>query len=188
MGCRTSFAIVSLNERIDARAANYNSSFDPDIMIASELAALYARDIARLVQEVAAFPDTPSLWKTAPGITNAAGTLALHIEGNLREYIGRQLGGISYERNRPLEFSARDVLQDELVSRLEAVQSVIPRVIGSLDAKAFDAPYPEKYNGATLTTRQFLLHLLGHLNYHLGQVDYLRRFVTGDGAIGLATL
>jgi hypothetical protein len=29
-------------------------------------------------------------------------------------------------------------------------------------------------------------HLLGHFNYHLGQIDYLRRFTTGDGAIPLA--
>ena len=157
-------------------------------MLGPELAALFGRDIARLAQELRAFPDTPSVWKTAPGITNAAGTLALHLEGNLREYIGRQLGGIAYQRNRPLEFSARDVAQSELVNRLDAVQSVIPRVIGVLDPTVFDAPYPERYNGATLTTRQFLLHLLGHLNYHLGQVDYLRRFVTGSGAIELATL
>ena len=119
---------------------------------------------------------------------DCGGTLALHLEGNLCEYVGRQLGGIAYERNRPLEFSARDVAQSELVSRLEAVQSAIPPVIGALDALAFDAPYPELYNGATLTTRQFLLHLLGHLNCHLGQVDCLRRFVTGNGAIELAKL
>ena len=61
-------------------------------MLASELAALFARDIARLIQELQAFPDTASVWKTAPGVTNAAGTLALHLEGNLRDYIGRQLG------------------------------------------------------------------------------------------------
>src|SRR5690349_15752653 len=120
-------------------------------MFASELAALYGRDIARLAQEIGAFPDTPSVWKTAPGVTNAAGTLALHLEGNLREYIGRQLGGISYVRNRPLEFSARDVPRADLVSRLGEVQVTIPRVIGALDAVALEAPYPEKYNGATLT-------------------------------------
>jgi hypothetical protein len=39
-----------------------------------------------------------------------------------------------------------------------------------------------------LSTRQFLIHLSGHLNYHLGQIDYLRRVTTGAGAIPLATL
>jgi hypothetical protein len=32
------------------------------------------------------------------------------------------------------------------------------------------------------------MHLNGHLNYHLGQIDYLRRVTTGDGAITQAAL
>ncbi len=157
-------------------------------MLSTELAALYARDLTRLLQELRAFPDTTALWKTAPGVTNAAGTLALHLEGNLREYIGRQLGEIDYTRDRPLEFSARGVEQTELLARLEAVREMVPRVIGALSTEALDAAYPEPFHGATISTRQYLIHLCGHFNYHLGQIDYLRRFATGDGAIALAGL
>ena len=157
-------------------------------MLATELSALFVRDLARLIQELQAFPDTDSVWKTAPGVTNAAGTLALHLEGNLREYIGRQLGQIAYRRDRPLEFSARGVEQAELIARLEAVKVSIPRVIGELSDSQLAATYPEAVLKKPITTRQFLMHLAGHLNYHLGQVDYLRRFVTGNGAIDLAAL
>ena len=157
-------------------------------MIASELAALFARDIARLIQELQAFPDTVSVWKTAPGVTNAAGTLALHLEGNLREYIGRQLGQIDFTRDRPLEFSARGVERDELIARLERVKAQIPPVIAALPDDRLGAIYPEDVMGKPMTTRQFLIHLEAHLNYHLGQVDYLRRVVTGSGAIDLAGL
>lgn len=157
-------------------------------MVAAELAALFARDIERLIQELRAFPDTESIWKTAPGVTNAAGTLALHLEGNLREYIGRQLGQIEYVRDRPLEFSARGVARDEVISRIERVKAAIPPVIAGLSAEQLDATYPEDVLKMPLSTRQFLMHLLAHLNYHLGQVDYLRRFVTADGAIQLASL
>jgi len=59
--------------------------------------------------------------------------------------------------------------------------------VGALTPAILDAAYPEPYNGAAISTRKFLLHLLGHFNYHLGQIDYLRRFTTGDGAIPLAT-
>jgi hypothetical protein len=158
------------------------------LMLSTELASLYNRDITRLVQELRAFPDTSALWRTAPGVTNAAGTLALHLEGNLREYIGRQLGQIDYQRDRPLEFSARGIEQDELIRRIEAVRETIPPVIGELAPEILDADYPELYNGAAISTRQFLIHLLAHLSYHLGQIDYLRRVTTGDGAISLATL
>ena len=155
-------------------------------VVAEELAALFARDITRLIQQLRAFPDTASVWATAPGVTNSAGTLALHLEGNLREYIGRQLGQIDFTRNRPLEFSARGVDRDELVARLEAVKAAIPPVIAGLSAAQLEAPFPENVLGKPLTSRQFLVHLEGHLNYHLGQVDYLRRVTTGRGAIELA--
>jgi len=157
-------------------------------MLANELSALFARDIARLIQELEAFPDTASLWQTAPGVTNAAGTLALHLEGNLREYIGRQLGQIAYVRQRPLEFTARDVAQSELIARLAAVKDSIPRVVSRLSDSQLEANYPEAIHGKSITTRQFLIHLLAHLSYHLGQIDYLRRFHTGHGAIDLAAL
>lgn len=157
-------------------------------MLSAELAALFARDIARLIQELRAFPDTASLWKTTPGVTNAAGSLALHLEGNLREYIGRQLGGVAYTRQRPLEFSTRGVEQTELMARLETVKELVARVVSGLSSEQLDAIYPELVLGNPMTTRQFLVHLEGHLNYHLGQVDYLRRFVTANGAIELAQL
>jgi uncharacterized protein DUF664 len=157
-------------------------------MVASELAALYARDLQRLLQELRAFPDTAALWTTGPGVTNAAGTLALHLEGNLREYIGRQLGGVAFTRNRPLEFSARDMAQPEVIARLEAVADLIPRVIASLSPSQLDAMYPENVLNVPLSTRQFLIHLFGHFSYHLGQLDYLRRLTTGEGAIALAAL
>ena len=157
-------------------------------MLASELAALFARDLARLIQELNAFPDTASVWKTAPGVTNAAGTLALHLEGGLRHFIGFHLGKIAYKRDRPVEFSARGVERAELIARLEAVKEMVPRVIAGLSDAELDAMFPEVVLDKPLTTRQWVIHLNGHLNYHLGQVDYLRRFTTGHGAIELAQL
>jgi hypothetical protein len=157
-------------------------------MLSDELAALFARDIARFIQELHAFPDTESIWTTTAGVSNAAGTLALHLEGNLREYIGRQLGRIEYTRDRPLEFSARGVAREELIARLEAVKAAIPPVIALLSREQLEATYPEDVLKQPISTRQFLIHLLGHLNYHLGQVDYLRRFATGNGAIPLTQL
>ena len=157
-------------------------------MLASELAALYSRDLERLVQELRAFPDTASVWQTVPGVANAAGTLALHLEGGLRHFIGLRLGKIDYQRDRPLEFSARGVERNELIARIEAVQASIPKVITALSDAQLDAIDPQNGTDKPMTTRQWLVHLYGHLNYHLGQVDYIRRVATGDGAIDLAQL
>ena len=154
--------------------------------LASELAALYARDLTRLAQELGSIRNAAALWQVAPGISNSVGTLALHLEGNLREYVGRQLGGLDYRRDRPLEFSARDVDGSELVRRIEAVREMVRGVIEAMTPASLEAPIPEPFAGRTMAARELLMHLYGHLNYHLGQVDYVRRVVTGEGAIPLA--
>lgn len=148
-----------------------------------DIAELFRRDLTRLMQEVAAFSDEGALWRTAPGIRNSAGNLALHIEGNLLEYVGRQLGGVPYTRQRDLEFSSANVPAAELVRRIEALRDSIPGIVAELSDAELDAESAEKFLGGRASTRQILISLYAHLNYHLGQIDYLRRFLTEGSAI-----
>ncbi|MFN7977777.1 MAG: hypothetical protein U0P30_06540, partial [Vicinamibacterales bacterium] len=83
----------------------------------SELAALFRRDLARLVRQLDALDDA-RLWQVLPGVTNSAGNLLLHLNGNLREYVGRQIGGVPYVRDRPREFAAKDVPRAEMLASL----------------------------------------------------------------------
>jgi hypothetical protein len=147
------------------------------VSTANELASLFRRDLARLSKQIEAFPNNDTLWQTVPGVLNAAGNLALHIEGNLREFVGRQLGNLPYRRNRELEFSAKGLSKDELVVRLAELRESIPTVIAELSEQQMEKEYPEVVLEAAMTTREFLIHLYGHLNWHLGQVDYLRRIL-----------
>ena len=148
-----------------------------------ELAALFRRDIGKLRKEIARFPDDDCLWRILPGIVNPAGTLALHLEGNLREYIGRQLGHVPYERNRPLEFSARNVPIRTVVSRIAEVEGLIPQVIESLTESQLNEWYPETVLESPMTVRHFLIHVLGHLLYHFGQINYIRRVLVPGSEI-----
>ncbi len=150
------------------------------------LAEILRRDLTRLLQELDGFSDEQTLWKTAPGITNSAGNLFLHLEGNLREFVGRQLGGVDYTRRRDEEFSLTGVPAAELKRRLTGVRDLIPGIVAAVTDERLAVEFPHKVNGATMPTQQFLLHLSGHLCYHLGQIDYARRFFTGNGAIDLA--
>jgi hypothetical protein len=154
----------------------------------NSLAPLFRRDLTRLSQQIDAFPNDESLWQTLPGVTNAAGNLVLHIEGNLREYVGRQLGNLAYRRIRELEFSSKGMSRSELRARLVALTLSIPTVIEGLSVEQMEMEYPEVVLGVAVSTEQFLIHLYGHVNWHLGQVDYLRRIVSGDGAINSAGL
>jgi hypothetical protein len=136
--------------------------------MASSLAHLFARDLARLAQEIEAFPDEVSLWQVPIGITNPAGSLILHIEGNLREYIGRQLAGVPYLRDRPQEFSLRSVCREVLLAKVIGLKQDIPSAVAQLTDQQLEAEYPETVLGRPLTVHQFLIHLYGHLNWHLG--------------------
>jgi hypothetical protein len=156
--------------------------------IAAELAALFHRDLTRLMQEVQAFPNDADLWAVAGVAGNSAGNLALHLEGNLLEYVGRQLGGVPFQRDRPKEFSTTGAAARELLERLELLRFIVVETVGRLSDGDLDAQFPEDVLGVPTSVRQLLIHLHGHLNYHLGQIDYLRRIVTGAGAIDLQGL
>jgi len=156
--------------------------------LATELAALYRRDLVRLTQEIEAFPDE-LLWELRPGIANSAGTLTLHLEGNLRHFVGFILGEVAYTRQRDLEFSTRGLSRENLLERLRPLQELVPAVISKLSEEALGNMYPiNVFGGDPLPTQQVLLSLYGHLSYHMGQIDYLRRVVSGNAAIELAGL
>jgi hypothetical protein len=151
--------------------------------LSTELAALYRRDLPRLLQQLEAIDDR-HLWSVVPGVANSAGNLMLHLSGNLREFVGRQIGGVDYARDRAREFAARDVPRADLVADLTGLASLIPSVLEQLTAERWDDMFPEQVlPGGPITNRQFVIHLYGHLNYHLGQIDYLRRTLTGQGAL-----
>ncbi len=154
-------------------------------MLSTELSDLITRDLTRLRQEIEAFPDDETLWRTAPGVSNSAGNLALHLEGNLREFIGRQLGGVEFQRQRDLEFSSKGLSREDLVSRIDSVIDLLTRVIPAITEEQWATASADQRG---MSGRQFMVHLYGHLSYHLGQIDYARRFLTGQGAMNFARI
>jgi hypothetical protein len=145
--------------------------------LVSSMAAIFDRDLRALKREVEAFPDERALWTRVPGVSNVAGTLVLHLAGNLQHYIGAVLGGTGYIRDRPAEFGRRDVPRSELLREIEAARAAVARALsGTINV---DGEFPETIAGKRVQTGDYLVHLATHFAYHLGQLDYHRRFVTG---------
>ena len=111
--------------------------------LGTELAALFERDLTRLGQEIEAFPDDVALWDTSPGVSNSAGNLILHLEGNLRHYIGGQLGGIAYSRSRKHEFSQTGITREDLRVRVDLLRKMIPEILTRLTDADLTKEYPE---------------------------------------------
>lgn len=83
------------------------------------LKILFNRDLTKLKQEIELYQNETKLWAIEKGITNSAGNLCLHLIGNLNSYIGSELGKTNYIRNRPLEFSLKNVPRVELLDKLK---------------------------------------------------------------------
>ncbi len=161
-------------------------------MFLAEITQIIRRDLQGLRRELLGYPEEADIWRTPPGVSNSAGTLALHLCGNLRHFIGAQLGGSGYMRNREGEFSLRNVPREEIFAQIDAAIAEVAAALAVFPPEKLETEYPLAIGGVRLQTRDWLLHLITHLAYHLGQVDYHRRLVTGQpegvGAVSVREL
>jgi len=146
-------------------------------MITKSLQSLYTRDLNKLKLEIESYHNEDSIWKTDKNILNSAGNLCLHLVGNLNHFVGAQLGDSGYIRNRDLEFSLKDVPRVELIEKIEGTLVVVTSTLDKLSAEDMEKEYPLESLGYKMTTEYFLIHLFGHLSYHLGQINYHRRLL-----------
>ena len=152
-------------------------------MIRDTLTAIVLRELRALRREIEGYASEADIWAAPSGISNSAGNLALHLCGNLQHYVGAVLGNTGYQRVRDLEFSRRNVPRSELLDEIDATIAAVERTLPAIEPSVLTSPYPEPVGGNTLMGEEFLLHLLSHLAYHLGQVDYHRRIVTGSAGV-----
>jgi uncharacterized damage-inducible protein DinB len=141
---------------------------------------LLLRDLRSLDQQVAAYPDDESLWITAPGISNSAGNLVLHLTGNLRHFFGATFGDTGYMRDRAAEFATKSLSREALRREIAAAIDDVETSLGRIDESQLDRAYPLAIAERQVRTADFLAHLAVHLTYHLGQIDYHRRLLTQD--------
>ena len=86
-------------------------------------------------------------------------------------------------RDRDAEFSTRGLSRSELLNRVDQTTATLAQVFKTLTDEVLANQYPEPVAKMRVTTGDFLVHLLSHLAYHLGQIDYHRRMVSGTGAL-----
>jgi hypothetical protein len=148
-------------------------------MLLPSVIAILDRELRALRREVEAYPDDDTLWVTPGGVPNSAGTLALHLAGNIQHYMGARLGGTGYVRDRPAEFARRHVPRNEIVQEIEAARKSLGAAEARLGESDLSGDFPEVIGNLRFETGDYLIHLVSHFNFHLGQIDYHRRMVTG---------
>jgi len=143
-----------------------------------ELNELFQRDIDRLIANLKEMPEE-ILWKVPEGVNNSCGVLAQHLVGNLRFFIGKGLGKRSLERDRRQEFRNTGKSREQLISELKELQEMLGTIFSGLESKQIDEAYDLDIP-FEMSPKQFLVHLYGHLNYHLGQCNCLRRLMSNS--------
>jgi hypothetical protein len=152
-------------------------------LLKGAIGSILERDLDALRREVEAYSDERELWRPVEGIANSGGTLVLHLTGNVQHFFGTRLGSAGYVRDRAGEFSRRDVPRSELLREIEAARQAVRRALERVSAQQLTEDYPEIIAGVRIRTGEYLLHLLTHFAYHLGQVDYHRRLVTRGNTV-----
>jgi hypothetical protein len=146
-------------------------------MVIETLQKIFKRDLEKLRQEMSLYSDEKNLWVIDKNIANSAGNLCLHLVGNLNTYIGAEIGKTGYVRNRDLEFSQKNIPQQELIKMVENTIDVVESGLNKISEDDLEKEYPLLVFKEKTSTGFFLIHLAVHLNYHLGQINYHRRLL-----------
>ena len=138
---------------------------------------LFERDIKAVINEISAYESDTDLWKIGGDLNNSGGNLALHLIGNLRHFFGHVMGKTDYQRERHAEFNSRNIPREEIIDGLELAMEDVNLGLSKLDEGELENIFPIQVFGYDMTTAYFISHLYGHLNYHLGQINYHRRLM-----------
>src|SRR5687768_7006099 len=90
------------------------------------------RELGKLEVEIGQYTHESTLWKTVGEIANPPGNLCLHLCGNLQHYIGAQLGDSGYTRNRPREFTVKNISKEELLMEVRKTKQAVTAALNKL--------------------------------------------------------
>ena len=141
------------------------------------LSELLIRDLNRLKKEIDAYTNETILWEVEGTIKNSGGNLCLHLIGNLKTYLGNGFADLNYIRQREFEFNGKNVDREKIYQEIEETIEMIKLGLAKLDPARLTEKFPIMIWGKETEMEFTLIHLYGHLNYHLGQINYHRRIL-----------
>ncbi len=140
--------------------------------IAGGLTARYQK-LAGVLRELAAPLSEEQFWAKPFPFGNSFGHLVLHLTGNLNYYVGAQIAGTGYVRDRPREFS--DPAPPSKAEALKKFDDAVAMVIQTIRNQS-----PEDWTKAYTATGadakdrfDMVLQCATHLHHHIGQMMYL---------------
>jgi hypothetical protein len=114
------------------------------------------------------------IWIKPYPYGNSIGNLVLHLTGNLNYYLGAEMDGTGYVRNRPLEFEpASRIAKAELLKRFDDAIAVVAVVLQKQSEGDWGSAYSAKGLEEIGDRFSMILQCAAHLYHHTGQIMYL---------------
>jgi uncharacterized damage-inducible protein DinB len=149
---------------------------DSDITTLTKMALIEQLEKLRdEVRDLAEPLNEAEFWIKPLDPGNSVGHLVLHLSGNLNHFVGAQLGGTGYVRQREREFTETQVpSKADALRQLDDAAALFRRVVSDLSAEQLAAPHPEARLGIVVRA---LTNVLSHFALHRGQMSYIVRLV-----------
>ncbi len=140
--------------------------------LSSVLVDRYSQNAAR-VHELAAPLTNSRFWQKPYPYGNGFGYLVLHLTGNLNYYIGAQIAGTGYIRDRPSEFNDSNPPSKEDALRLfDDAVAMVQKTIREQTPADWSAAYSG--TGTNAANRlDMIVQCASHMQHHMGQMIYL---------------
>lgn len=140
--------------------------------IQDQLAAYFEHLAARVGRYARTLP-ADRLWVKPLPFGNSLGHLIVHLTGSLNNYIGAQIAGTGYARNRPAEFADKSGRNaEELLTSFNAAIGLVVETLRAQGAAGLVTAAPL---GEAPVENRFGLFLVcaGHISNHVGQMAWL---------------
>ena len=131
------------------------------------------------LQRVDAMSDRLSeqeFWEKPFPYGNSFGNLVLHLCGNMNYYIGAQVEGANYQRNREAEFTEKWIGQKG--KAIEELRQAVTMVVNSLEKQGKE-DWSKAYHavGVDDVPDRFSIYLrcAVHFHHHIGQMTYMMK-------------
>jgi uncharacterized damage-inducible protein DinB len=131
--------------------------------------------LASRVHELAAPLSDEQFWRKPFSFGNSFGHLVLHVTGNLKYYIGAEIAGTGYVRDRDREFTESErPSKDEVMKRFDEAVAMVARTVRAQSENDWVVPYTAMREVDAGNRFNIFLRCASHLHHHLGQMIYLQ--------------
>jgi uncharacterized damage-inducible protein DinB len=143
-----------------------------------DFSARKLRQLASGIEKCLDQLDEEQVWARGGENENAIGNLALHLCGNVRQWIIAGVGGLPDIRRRDAEFEARGGLGiPELSQKLRTTVADASAILDSVTAERLSERVT--IQGYDVTVLEAIFAVVEHFSMHTGQIIFATKALTG---------